>query len=233
MSGQRILVVEDEPAIADTIVYALATDGFEPLWYATGGDALAAVRAGAFALAVLDVGLPDINGFELFKQLQKIGAGLPAIFLTARSSEIDKVVGLELGADDYIAKPFSPRELVARVRTVLRRVQRSGPSAAPPVSSAGFDVDDERKTIRLHGHALDLSRTEYRLLKVLIERPGRVFSRDELMERAWDDPASAFDRTVDAHVKALRAKLREAAPDDDPIVTHRGLGYSLREDRNV
>ncbi len=229
MPQSRILVVEDEPAIADTIVYALSTDGFEPEWCATGGDALAAVRAGGFALAVLDVGLPDINGFELFKQMQQIGGGLPAIFLTARSSEIDKVVGLELGADDYIAKPFSPRELVARVRTVLRRVQRSEASAAAPVSSAGFDIDDERKTIRLHGRALDLSRTEYRLLKVLIERPGRVFSRDELMERAWDDPASAFDRTVDAHVKALRAKLREAAPDDDPIVTHRGMGYSLRE----
>ena len=232
MSRQRILVVEDEPAIADTIVYALSTDGFEPQWCATGGAALEAVRAGTFALAVLDVGLPDINGFELFKQLQQIGAGLPAIFLTARSSEIDKVVGLELGADDYIAKPFSPRELVARVRTVLRRVQRSAPNArhAPRIDAGGFAIDDERKMIRLHGRALDLSRTEYRLLKVLIERPGRVFSRDELMERAWDDPASAFDRTVDAHVKALRAKLREAAPDDDPIVTHRGMGYSLRED---
>jgi len=230
MSRQRILVVEDEPAIADTIVYALSTDGFEPQWCANGGAALEAVRAGTFALAVLDVGLPDINGFELFKHLQRIGSGLPAIFLTARSSEIDKVVGLELGADDYIAKPFSPRELVARVRTVLRRVQRSAPDAATPVSASGFSIDDERKLIRLRGNALDLSRTEYRLLKVLIERPGRVFSRDELMERAWDDPASAFDRTVDAHVKALRAKLREAAPDDDPIVTHRGLGYSLRED---
>jgi len=233
MSRQRILVVEDEPAIADTIVYALATDGFEPQWCATGGAAIDAARAGNFALAVLDVGLPDQNGFELFKQLQTIGTGLPAIFLTARSSEIDKVVGLELGADDYIAKPFSPRELVARVRTVLRRVQRSVPNAVAATAVAGFDIDDERKTIRLHGRALDLSRTEYRLLKVLIERPGRVFSRDELMERAWDDPASAFDRTVDAHVKALRAKLRDAAPDDDPIVTHRGLGYSLREDRNV
>jgi len=233
MSRQRILVVEDEPAIADTIVYALATDGFEPQWCATGGAAIDAARAGNFALAVLDLGLPDQNGFELFKQLQTIGTGLPAIFLTARSSEIDKVVGLELGADDYIAKPFSPRELVARVRTVLRRVQRSVPNAVAATAVAGFDIDDERKTIRLHGRALDLSRTEYRLLKVLIERPGRVFSRDELMERAWDDPASAFDRTVDAHVKALRAKLRDAAPDDDPIVTHRGLGYSLREDRNV
>jgi len=229
MSRQRILVVEDEPAIADTIVYALASDGFDPLWCATGGAALEAARSGGFALAVLDVGLPDINGLELFKQLQR-GPGLPAIFLTARSTEIDRVVGLELGADDYIAKPFSPRELVARVRTVLRRVQRTAAVDTAPISaSGGFSIDDERKSIRLHGRPLDLSRTEYRLLRVLIERPGRVFSRDELMERAWDDPASAFDRTVDAHVKALRAKLREAAPDDDPIVTHRGLGYSLRE----
>lgn len=228
MSRQRILVVEDEPAIADTIVYALSTDGFEPHWCATGGAAVEAAQAGNFALAVLDVGLPDVNGFELFKQLQRGGAGLPAIFLTARSTEIDRVVGLELGADDYIAKPFSPRELVARVRTVLRRVQRStGAAGAAP--ACAFEVDDERKAIRFKGRALDLSRTEYRLLKVLVERPGRVFSRDELMERAWDDPASAFDRTVDAHVKALRAKLREAEPDEDPIVTHRGLGYSLRE----
>jgi len=228
MSRQRILVVEDEPAIADTIVYALASDGFDPHWCATAGAALEAAQLGGFALAVLDVGLPDINGLELFKQLQR-GTGLPAIFLTARSTEIDRVVGLELGADDYIAKPFSPRELVARVRTVLRRVQRAAPVDTSPATSGGFKIDDERKMIRLHGRPLDLSRTEYRLLQVLIERPGRVFSRDELMERAWDDPASAFDRTVDAHVKALRAKLREAAPEDDPIVTHRGLGYSLRE----
>ncbi len=224
----RILVVEDEPAIADTIVYALATDGFEPHWCGTAADALVAARRGEIALAVLDVGLPDMNGFDLFKQLQKVDASLPAIFLTARSSEIDRVVGLELGADDYMAKPFSPRELAARVRTVLRRVQRT--AAAPPAPAAGaFAVDDEKKTIRFRGRPLDLSRTEYRLLKVLIERPGRVYSRDELMQRAWDDPASAFDRTVDAHVKALRAKLREIDGDVDPISTHRGLGYSLRE----
>jgi two-component system catabolic regulation response regulator CreB len=230
MSRPRILVVEDEPAIADTIVYALATDGFEPQWCATGGAALAAIRAQPAALAVLDVGLPDVNGFELFKQLQAIDAGLPAIFLTARAGEIDRVVGLELGADDYVAKPFSPRELVARVRTVLRRVHRSGASTGGTRPGTPFEVDDERKTIRFRGRALELSRTEYRLLKVLVERPGRVFSRDELMERAWDDPTSAFDRTVDAHVKAVRAKLRDVAPDADPIVTHRGLGYSLRED---
>src|SRR5512134_713064 len=230
MSRPRILVVEDEPAIADTIVYALSTDGFEPHWCATGGDALDAARAQPCALAVLDVGLPDINGFDLFKRLQQVDPGLPAIFLTARSSEIDRVVGLELGADDYVAKPFSPRELAARVRTVLRRVQRShdAPAAAQPAGA--FEVDDEKKSIRFRGRPLDLSRTEYRLLKVLIERPGRVYSRDELMQRAWDDPASAFDRTVDAHVKALRAKLRDVDGSVDPISTHRGMGYSLREE---
>jgi two-component system catabolic regulation response regulator CreB len=224
----RVLVVEDEPAIADTIVYALSTDDFEPEWCATGMAALASARQRPAELAILDVGLPDINGFELLRKLQQQLPNLPAIFLTARSSEIDRIVGLELGADDYIAKPFSPRELVARVRTVLRRAQRA-PAVAPPAHE-NFTVDDEKKTIRFRGQALDLSRTEYRLLKVLIERPGRVYSRDELMQRAWDDPASAFDRTVDAHVKALRAKLRDVDSSIDPISTHRGMGYSLRED---
>jgi two-component system, OmpR family, catabolic regulation response regulator CreB len=224
----RILVVEDEPAIADTIVYALATDGFEPDWCGTGADALKAVRQRGPALAVLDIGLPDTNGFELFRQLRELDPALPAIFLTARSSEVDRVVGLELGADDYMAKPFSPRELVARVRSVLRRTQRAAPSS--PATAGVFSIDDEKKSIRFRGRPLELSRTEYRLLKVLVERPGRVFSRDELMERAWDDPAAAFDRTVDAHVKALRAKLREVDATVDPISTHRGMGYSLRED---
>ncbi len=224
----RILVVEDEPAIADTIVYALATDGFEPDWCGTGADALKAVRQRGPALAILDIGLPDTSGFDLFRQLRELDPALPAIFLTARSSEVDRVVGLELGADDYMAKPFSPRELVARVRSVLRRTQRAAPSS--PATAGVFSIDDEKKSIRFRGRPLELSRTEYRLLKVLVERPGRVFSRDELMERAWDDPAAAFDRTVDAHVKALRAKLREVDATVDPISTHRGMGYSLRED---
>lgn len=236
MSRPRILVVEDEPAIADTIVYALSTDGFAPQWCASGAAARDAQRAAdpdaQAALAILDVGLPDINGFELFKQLTAAQPGLPVIFLTARASEIDRVVGLELGADDYVAKPFSPRELVARVRTVLRRAQRGSAVPAAPHEAAthGFAIDDERKQIRFRGRVLDLSRIEYRLLKVLAERPGRVFSRDELMQRAWDDPAAAFDRTVDAHVKMLRAKLREIDAAADPIVTHRGMGYSLREE---
>lgn len=232
---KRILVVEDEPAIADTIVYALSTDGFEPVWCSTAGAALAAAgdTNAPFALAVLDIGLPDQSGFELLRGLQRLVPELPAIFLTARAGEIDRVVGLELGADDYIAKPFSPRELVARVRTVLRRVQRSTQSGdahgAPAAAAREFEVDDERKTIRFRSRMLDLSRYEYRLLKVLVERPGRVFSRDELMQKAWDDPAASFDRTVDAHIKTLRAKLREIDAEADPIQTHRGMGYSLRE----
>ncbi|MCK6429203.1 MAG: two-component system response regulator CreB [Burkholderiaceae bacterium] len=228
MTGPKILVVEDEPAIADTIVYALSTEGFEPVWCATGGAALDAVKRTPCALAILDIGLPDTNGFDLFKRLAQLVPELPAIFLTARAGEIDRVVGLELGADDYIAKPFSPRELVARVRTVLRRVQRAAASA--PTAASAFVIDDERKTIRYRGRALELSRYEYRLLKALAERPGRVFSRDELMQKAWDDPGASFDRTVDAHVKTLRAKLRAIDPQADPIQTHRGMGYSLRED---
>lgn len=229
MSESRILVVEDEPAIADTIVYALATEGFEPVWCATGGAALDAVRRAPCALAILDIGLPDTNGFDLFRRLAQLAPELPAIFLTARTGEIDRVVGLELGADDYIAKPFSPRELVARVRTVLRRVRRA--AAPAPAAASAFAIDDERKTIRYRGRPLELSRYEYRLLKALAERPGRVFSRDELMQKAWDDPGASFDRTVDAHVKTLRAKLRAIDPQADPIQTHRGMGYSLREEQ--
>jgi two-component system catabolic regulation response regulator CreB len=231
----RILVVEDEPAIADTIVYALSTEGFAPHWSATAQAAIeaaaASVASSPFSLAILDVGLPDQNGLDLFRRLQQVDPALPAIFLTARASEIDRVVGLELGADDYVAKPFSPRELIARVRTVLRRIKRSqalpsGPARAQTL----FAVDDERKQIRFRGRTLDLSRYEYRLLKVLAERPGRVYSRDELMNLVWDDPAASFDRTVDAHIKQLRAKLRSVDPALDPIQTHRGLGYSLRDD---
>lgn len=208
------------------------------MWCATGVAALEALRQSSFALAVLDVGLPDVNGFDLFREIHRLWP-LPVIFLTARSGEIDRVVGLELGADDYILKPFSPREVCARVRMVLRRAYRADapPSDTNPVavengpdaSPHSFVIDDERKSISFHGRALDLSRIEYRLLKVLAKRPGRVYSRQELMEQAWEHPDVSLDRTVDAHVKQLRAKLKAIAPDGDPIQTHRGMGYSLKE----
>lgn len=226
LTRQTILVVEDEAAIAETIVYALRTEGFATLWQSTGRDALAVLAQQPVALVVLDVGLPDASGFDVCRELRRRHA-VPVIFLTARSSEVDKIVGLELGADDYLAKPFSPRELTARVRAVLRR---SHGAAAPSPAPAGWAHDEARCRISYRGTALDLTRNEYRLLAALLASPGRVFSRDQLMAAAWADPGAAMDRTVDAHIKMLRAKLRGAAPDADPIVTHRGLGYALREE---
>jgi two-component system catabolic regulation response regulator CreB len=225
---QTILVVEDEQAIADTIVYALRTEGFDPVWVTTGREALAAQARTPAALVVLDVGLPDLSGFDVCRELQKLGAP-PVIFLTARSGEVDRIVGLELGADDYLAKPFSPRELTARVRAVLRRAQ-GRPAAPAGEAGAAWAHDEARCRISYRGRALDLTRNEYRLLAALLAAPGRVFSRDQLMAAAWDDPGAALDRTVDAHIKLVRSKLRAVAPEADPIVTHRGLGYSLREE---
>jgi two-component system catabolic regulation response regulator CreB len=225
-----ILIVEDEPGIADTLQYALRTDGFEPSWCASAQAALAAVAQRAPALVILDVGLPDMNGFELFKQLRE-RIDVPVVFLTARGDEIDRVVGLELGADDYMAKPFSPRELVARVRSVLRRSTRPAPSPAAAVAPPTvFEVDDGRRQIRFYGRALELSRYEFGLLRALVRRPGHVYTRDALLELVWDDSSDSLDRTVDAHVKTVRAKLKAVAPMLEPIRTHRGVGYALAED---
>jgi two-component system catabolic regulation response regulator CreB len=237
MNSPAILIIEDEPAIADTLLYALATDGFSPRWCATAAEGLDALRARPFALLVLDIGLPDANGFELCRRLRADGHTLPIIFLSSRAAEIDRIVGLEIGGDDYLVKPFSPRELSARVRVILRRVPAPSPdrprtadTPSGPPSASPFLHDELRLRIAYHGRPLELTRIEYRLLKNLISQPGRVFTREQLLAAAWDEPEASLDRTVDAHVKTLRAKLRAAAPTaPDPIATHRGLGYSLRE----
>ncbi|WDP91994.1 MAG: two-component system response regulator CreB [Desulfobacter sp.] len=224
-----ILIVEDEPAIADNIIFALSTEGFDTLWEAEGGPVLHRIDSHPVDLVILDIGLPDMNGMELCKAIREKG-NIPVIFLTARAQEIDRVVGLEIGADDYVVKPFSPRELTARVRAVLRRTRGSMETPAAPGSTREiFTVDPGRHKIVYRGRALDLSRYEYRLLAILIRRPGQIFSRDRLMEMAWDEPDMSMDRTVDAHIKNLRAKLRAVTPETDPIKTHRGLGYSLKE----
>ncbi len=230
----RILIVEDESGIADTLQYVLATDGFSPVWCSTAAQAMHQFETELPALCVLDVGLPDLNGFDLFKRLQALpgGAQVPMLFLTARSDEIDRVVGLELGADDYIAKPFSPRELVARVRSILRRSVRQGAASAAPAATPlarPFALDEERHQIRFYGQLLELSRYEYGLLRLLVQRPGRVYTRDELLSKVWDETSASFDRTVDAHIKTLRAKLKAIAPGTDPIRTLRGTGYALSE----
>ncbi len=222
-----VLIVEDEPGIADTLQYALRTDGFEPRWCASGEAALG--QAGDAALVILDVGLPDISGFELFKRLRALRDDLPVLFLTARGDEIDRVVGLELGADDYITKPFSPRELVARVRSVLRRTAAQAPPS-PKGAPPPLQCDEGRRQIRYYGQLLDLSRYEYGLLKTLLARPGFVFSRERLLDLVWDDANESLDRTVDAHVKTLRAKLKAVAPALEAIRTHRSAGYALAED---
>ena len=238
-------MVEDESGIADTLQYVLSTDGFAPVWCSTAAEALAQFAAEQPALAVLDVGLPVMNGFELFRRLQALPGGnqVPMLFLTARSDEIDRVVGLELGADDYIAKPFSPRELVARVRTILRRSARPvvaiptalAPTQPPSATSATpqptlWLLDEERHQIRFYGRVLELSRYEYGVLRLLVQKPGRVFTRDELLQKVWGDANDSFDRTVDAHIKTLRAKLKAVAPGLDPIRTLRGSGYALSEE---
>ncbi|NHZ36516.1 two-component system response regulator CreB [Massilia rubra] len=227
-----ILIVEDELAIADSIAYALRTDGFVPRHVSLGAQALQAMRdadpATLPALVVLDVGLPDMNGFEVCRQLRQF-CNAPVIFLTARSDEIDRIVGLEIGADDYVTKPFSPRELVARIRVVLRRLAPPAASIAPGAAApaARFEIREAEARILYRARALELTRYEYLLLKALCERPGHVLSRAQLMDRVWADAPDTLDRTVDAHIKSLRAKLRLVDADDDPIQTHRGMGYSL------
>jgi len=222
----KILIVEDEPTIADTIHYALETDGFEPKAVAAGAAALDIIQREGIDLIILDVGLPDINGFELCKQIRQHHA-VPIIFLTARSDEIDRVVGLEIGGDDYVVKPFSPRELAARVKAVLRRGE--GHAESSPGSGI-FEVNHDKRIICFHGMPLDLSRYEYEILATFIKHPGHVYTREQLMDNIWESPETSMDRTVDAHIKNIRAKLKSIRPEADPIVTHRGTGYALRED---
>jgi two-component system catabolic regulation response regulator CreB len=226
----KILILEDESSIADNIRYALEAEGFQTEWRSTLGEGRQRLLDGGIDLLVLDVGLPDGNGFDFCRELRKTSP-LPVIFLTARASEIDRVVGLEIGADDYVVKPFSPRELAARVKSLLRRSAGSGALSTSPTkpSPTPFEVDAGRLKILYFGETLLLSRYEYRLLRVLIERPGRVLSRDQLMDLAWEEPEASLDRTVDAHIKSLRAKLKKVRPELDPIETHRGSGYALKE----
>lgn len=228
-SGKRILLIEDEAGIADTIVYALGREGFAVSWHMLGREGLLALERETVDLVLLDVGLSDANGFDLCRAI-RAKSPVPVVFLTARADEIDRVVGLEIGADDYVVKPFSPRELVARVKAILRRGVLVG--EVPAVEGAAERVfalqhDALRAVIRLNEQVLDLTRYEYRLLAALMAEPERVFSRAQLMDKAWDEPEVSFERTVDAHIKALRAKLRAAQADADPIRTHRGLGYSF------
>ena len=220
-----ILIAEDEPAIADAVLYALRSEGMQAEHHLLGREVVPRLRAGGVDLVVLDVGLPDVSGFDVCRELRGF-SDVPVIFLTARNDEIDRVLGLELGADDYMAKPFSPRELVARVRARLRR-SHSGGDAKDLATQGDFAIDREGHRIRFRGQALELTRYEYALLAALLQRPGAILSRAQLMDRGWDSDADSADRTVDTHIKTLRIKLRAAGADSDPIRTHRGIGYAI------
>ena len=220
----HILIVEDEPSIADNVTFALQMDGFSSEHQLLATSALTRLRSNSFDLAIIDIGLPDLNGFELCKQIREF-SNIPIIFLTARADEIDRILGLELGADDYVTKPFSPRELSTRVKTILRRVTPSSNSPINPGNNH-FLIDKKRASITYQQHKLALTRTEFLLLSKLIENPEQVFSREQLMQAAWSNPEHSLDRAVDTHIKELRAKLKQVSPTHQLIKTHRGLGYS-------
>ena len=230
----HILIVEDEPSIADTLLFVLQGEGFSVTWKTLAGDALMLVQTTPIDLVIMDVGLPDTNGFEACKQLRRF-SNVPVIFLTARGDELDRVVGLEIGADDYVVKPFSPREVAARVKAILKRVI---PASAPtpillkvesqPEIKSEFHIDPKRLQIFYRGQHLQLTRVEFKLLQTLVEQPQRVFSRDQLLNAMGASAEAGYDRSVDTHIKTLRAKLRLIAADAEPIQTQRGFGYSYQ-----
>jgi phosphate regulon transcriptional regulator PhoB len=227
---QRILIVDDEPDILQLVTYNLKKEGYLVEEARTGDEALRLVRERPYQLLLLDLMLPGLSGMELcriFKNDPET-AGVPIIMLTARSEEMDKVMGLETGADDYITKPFSVRELVARVKSVLRRAEGSL-TGRKVLRAGGIEMDLERHRVAAGEQVLDLSPTEFRLLRFLMERKGRVFSRDQILDAVWKGESFVESRTVDVHIRRLRAELDRAGA-GRVVETVRGVGYRFSED---
>lgn len=219
----NILIVEDEKTIADTLTYTLQAEHYHTEWVSSGAQAIETLKSGHFDGVILDVGLPDTNGFDVLKSVRQF-SNIPVLFLTARSEEIDRILGLEMGADDYVTKPFSPREVATRVKVILRRVQ---PHSLTEVAGE-FVISEINAEITLLNQPLTLTKAEYLLLKTLLHQPQRVFSRALLMDAIWDANHPSDERTIDTHIKTLRAKIRAIDAEKSYIHTHRGLGYSLR-----
>jgi two-component system response regulator BaeR len=223
MDRTRILIVEDEPKLAEILREYLERSGYATEVMLNGLDVAARVRADPPGLILLDLLLPGKDGLEVCREIRAFST-VPIIMVTALVEEIDRLLGLEIGADDYICKPFSPREVVARVKAVLRRASQA---AAPGGTAPGFELDEARHTASLDGHRLDLTPVEFRLLKTLLDMPGRVWSREQLLDRLYDDHRIVSDRTVDSHVKNLRRKLEAARPEAECIRSIYGVGYKL------
>jgi two-component system OmpR family response regulator len=222
-----ILVVDDDSHIRDVVQYALERDGHKVITAGDGAAALARVQAGGIDLCVLDILMPELDGLEVCRRLRTFGQ-LPVIFLSSRGEEMDRVVGLELGGDDYLTKPFSPRELASRVKALLRRTQ-AGPSPATTEAVSGrllhgrLEMNVPAHELRAGGDPIDLTVTEFGILRALLERPGRVLSRGQIIDCVRDADYHITERTVDSHIRRIRAKLRPY--DIDPIETVHGLGY--------
>lgn len=217
----RILVVEDEPALAGVLCDYLKHSSMESLWIQDGGEALDAFRRYQPDLILLDVMLPGMDGLSICREIRRT-SDVPIMLVTARVEELDRLLGLELGADDYICKPFSPREVVARVKTVLRRLRRN-PASEP--ATGPFRLDEAAQTISVGEHRLDLTPKEYRLLKLFLTHPGRVFSRDSIVDLTYELEQDVTDRAIDSHVKNLRKKIARELPDREVIYSVYGVGY--------
>ena len=229
MAGERILIVEDERAVARGLEYGLSKEGFEVLWAETGRQALERARTQDPKLVLLDIRLPDISGFDVCRQLRAEGRRMPILMLTARDEELDKVLGLELGADDYVVKPFSLRELISRIRALLRRAYGDlADVALTRLQFGDVEIDLERLLVRRQGRLVDLTPTEFRLLRYLVAHPGRPTSRQVLIEAVWGyDSEIGYDRTVDVHVRHLRLKLEPDPAQPRYLLTVRGTGYKF------
>ena len=218
---EKILVVEDEPKLANLLRDYLEQAGYEPYCLGDGREIVPWVREQIPDLVLLDLMLPGKDGMEILREIRSFSV-VPILMVTSRVEEIDRLLGLELGADDYICKPFSPREVVARVRAVLRR---TGGQPSPAVH--GLSLDKERFQATLHGRDLDLTAIEFQLLHILAQNPGRIFSRSQLMDRIYPDQRVVSDRTIDSHVKKLRRKIASAAPGEEWIHSLYGVGYKV------
>lgn len=223
-SSLKILIIEDEPGILSTLEIALKGEGFETVSAMTGEDGLKQISE-EIHLVLLDIGLPDKSGFDVLKEIRQYFS-VPVLMLTARNSEIDKVLGLELGADDYVVKPFSPRELIARIRAITRRTKTS-----PLMSKQTLFINQDKKLIYFHEKLLALSPYEYRTLALFLKYPGRIFTREEIMDNVWTEPEDSFDRAVDTVIKNIRNRMKEIDPKADLIETRRGQGYGIKEVR--
>lgn len=219
----KILIVEDEPSIAENLQIALEAHQFQTHRCPTLEQAREVLKAGGIDAMILDIGLPDGSGLDFCKEVRQTHT-LPILFLTAHSDDVDRIVGLEIGGDDYMGKPFNPREVVARIKAILRRTQ--GQAA---LSATRMQIDSAKRQVKFQGKLLELGRYEFGIIELLTRRPGQIYSRSQIMQAVWEGPEMSLDRTVDAHIKTLRQKISAVDDKCEYLITHRGFGYSWKE----